>query len=99
MTHTELRARITQREIMAWRILEEVDPWGQRREDYRTAMLASIVYNSSHEKTLPVSDFMLDFCRPAETVAPVTVDDSIAIIAAINAELGGRDMRKNKKSE
>lgn len=81
---------------MAWRILEEVDPWGQRREDYRAAILASLMYNSSHEKPLPVSDFLLDFCRPAEAVVPVTADDSIAIIAAINAELGGRDMRKEK---
>ena len=96
MTHQELRARLTQRELIAWRILEEVDPWGEKRDDWRTAMLASIMVNLQlpADKKLKVSDFLLSFSPTSQPPTELSPDESVAAIAELNRMLGGRDLRQ-----
>jgi hypothetical protein len=60
MTRRELLRRLDAQERLEWEILEEVDPWGQRRDDYRAAMLAWVFTGG---KT-PMDNFRLDFFRP-----------------------------------
>lgn len=54
---------MTVHELMHWAALEELDPWGQRREDWRFANLAAVLatlYGVRHnDKSLLTSrDFM-----------------------------------------
>ena len=44
-------------------VMEEVDPWGQRRDDYRAGMIAWMISGGRGQ----VSDYILDFFRPAPT--------------------------------
>jgi hypothetical protein len=43
MTRSELLTRMDADEFEDWKILEQIDPWGQQREDWRIALLASQV--------------------------------------------------------
>lgn len=67
MTVSELKTRMTASEMIDWEVLEDVDPWGQRREDYRTAMLCAVIMNAGgwrktgSSKPFTEDDFMLDF--------------------------------------
>jgi hypothetical protein len=66
MTRRELLRRIDASERLDWQVLEDVDPWGQRRDDYRAAMLAWIMAGGKSK----MSDFILDFLRPPEPPRP-----------------------------
>lgn len=66
MTVQELLTRMTAAEELEWEVLEEVDPWGQRREDHRFALLCATVMNAAGwrkpgGRIFTESDFMLDF--------------------------------------
>lgn len=59
MTRKELLRRLDAAERLDWQVLEEVDPWGQHRDDYRAALLAWIM--SGHRNK--IEDYLLDFFR------------------------------------
>lgn len=41
---------MTAEEIFDWMVLEQIEPWGQAREDLRFAMLASAIVNAAGVK-------------------------------------------------
>lgn len=43
MTVEELRDRMTSAELTEWRAWYELEPWGEEREDIRTAALMEII--------------------------------------------------------
>lgn len=59
-------------EEQQWRILEEIEPWGQRRADYRTARImwyiacANCKNPPSFEKILSMFDFTKKFQEDEE---------------------------------
>lgn len=38
-------ARISGRELVEWMILEQIEPWGERRADLRAGMIAATIAN------------------------------------------------------
>ena len=97
MTRDELRNRITTRELQAWRLLEDIDPWGERREDVRAALICAVIANVNRgkdQKPYPIGDFLLDKMLFPEAPRVMSADETISAIAEINRALGGRDLRK-----
>lgn len=93
MTVGELKTRMTATEMVDWEVLEDVDPWGQRREDYRAAILAATVMNAggwrkTGGRPFTEADFLLDFLpRPAAAPqSPAVIEAEIrAWIKSSNA--------------
>lgn len=61
MTVGELLHRTTSRELSEWMAYASVEPFGERRADYRVAILSSLTYNANRAKgakPLGPNDFM-----------------------------------------
>lgn len=43
MTRAELMARISNRELMQWWCLYNLEPWGETQQEYRAAQIASVI--------------------------------------------------------
>jgi tRNA uridine 5-carbamoylmethylation protein Kti12 len=59
--------RLTARQFINWEIYDAIEPFGQLREDYRTAQIVSLLYNvnrGKHDKAKSVEDFLLKFEEP-----------------------------------
>lgn len=73
MTVAEIYQTMPSSEFERWRVLEWVDPWGQRRADFQFGMLASVVANALGAKNngqpFSANDFLLQFKQVAETGA------------------------------
>ena len=61
-------------ELLDWKVLEDIEPWGQRRDDWRFAVLSSVVakgagITKADGKTqFTAADFLLDtLLEPMET--------------------------------
>jgi hypothetical protein len=58
---------MTPQELTDWEILEHLDPWGERRQDHRFAMMTTSVVNALGSKNprtrrpWNTDDFLLDF--------------------------------------
>lgn len=60
-----------------WEILEAVDPWGQRRDDWRFALLAATVMNAAGLRKVDgrifnEQDFLIDFLPRLVPLLPPT---------------------------
>lgn len=47
-----------------WRAFYRVFPWGERRADLRSGIIAAVVAKTAGTKGAKASDFMVDFDRP-----------------------------------
>ena len=63
MTVSELDARMSSREFAEWMVYSQIEPFGPAREDYRAALISTVVANSSGNKMSPD-----DFIKPFEVV-------------------------------
>jgi len=66
MTVAELTARMSERELQEWQLLEQQEPFGELRDDYRAASICLTLYNvnkGKDDKELHVDDFLLAFER------------------------------------
>lgn len=85
-------------ELLDWQVLEQIDPFGQKRDDLRFAMLASTIVNAQGAKktdgtTFTAKDFLLNFeeAEPTdEDASPQQSADNMermfrAAVAANNA--------------
>ena len=71
-------------ELLEWRLLETIDPWGQVREDYRAALTAfSAATAFGGSKGLKLESFLLKFVP--EEVADQTPDQIASIFKTIVA--------------
>jgi hypothetical protein len=74
MTCVEVRQRMTAEERLRWGVLEELDPWGQARDDWRIAYLTASIANAvgwqrKDGRAWMAQDFLLQFAlQPAKTV-------------------------------
>jgi len=55
---------MSSREISEWRLYEEVEPFGERRADYRTASICHTIAAANGAKDTKLEDFLLT--RPDE---------------------------------
>jgi hypothetical protein len=87
MTVAELRNRISAAEFTSWAALEDLDPWGQARDDYRFALLTAVVANSAgslkkNKQPWSVEDFLLRFVEQRVVPPkPQTADQIEAMLA------------------
>ena len=59
MTVSELDVRMSSREFMEWMVYAQIEPFGPAREDYRSALISTVIANSTGNKMKPD-----DFIRP-----------------------------------
>lgn len=67
-----------------------IDPWGEQRDDLRTALLCSVIANalaSGKGRRFKLADFLLDF--EAELKKPQTAKQMEAIFRAFTVARGG----------
>jgi len=60
MTVAELDRRMSSRELTEWMIYSNIEPFGPAREDFRSALQASVMANCNGAKTQP-EDFIKPF--------------------------------------
>ncbi len=77
MSRRQLLRSMHARELVEWKALETVDPFGQTREDMRSAVLCSLVANAwmkrEDGRKFSPKDFMLDF---EEAITTETIPQS-----------------------
>jgi len=98
MTVAELLARISSRELSEWMAYERLEPFGERRADLRSAIVASTVANTARDekkrnRPFKPEEFMPEFKREEEEeIEPWR--RQLQVVEAMNAALGGRDLRR-----
>jgi len=59
MTVAELGRRMSSREMSEWQVYEAIEPFGERRADYRAASLCHIIAVANGAKNVELKDFLL----------------------------------------
>lgn len=92
----EVQDTISCREFALWRAYQEIEPWGERRADFRMAILASLIVNVNRDpkksRAAKPSDFMPKFGvrkRGKQSAAQILATMS-GFAAAHNANLKQR---------
>ncbi len=87
--------RIDAEEIEEWRLLEQIDPWGQLRLDYLVASICQVTLMPWTKKgeTLPLKDFLLSF-KPKDDQSEQSM--KAALKSAVLAS-GGKVIKKGKE--
>lgn len=91
---------MSSRELVEWELLERIDPWGQRRDDWRAALNAWLDYLRTRSKDAPElspEQFMLDFMNEHQPNQQQSIDKQLEMVAHINAMLGGVDLRGERE--
>ncbi len=94
---------ISARELAEWQAYHGLEPLGERRADYRNALLASIIANvnrGADTDAYPISDF-LPAAMPEDEAEDEAEDDApdeswreqITVAEMITAAYGGQDKR------
>ena len=67
---------MTAEELLDWKVLEDIEPWGQRREDWRFAQLCSVIAKglgitkADGKTSFKIEDFLLDSVLEPMEAAP-----------------------------
>lgn len=85
-TVSELTARLSSKELVEWWAYSNLEPWGDRRADLRSAIQA---YASAApwSKTAKVTDFLLDFEPAAER--QMTVEEWRSYLISLGGKTRG----------
>lgn len=67
-TKREAKKRCSVREFAEWIAYDMIEPIGAQRDDFRMAVLATVVARSAGSKTAKPSDFMPKFEEKVQTV-------------------------------
>jgi hypothetical protein len=82
MTRDEMFSRLSSSEYHDWMLLEQVEPFGDRRFDLHFALLSSLIANFlSHSNDYKPEDFLIDF--DAETKPEQSAEQQAAMLEAI----------------
>lgn len=87
MTRAELMQRMSAAEFMEWRLLEQIEPFGDRRADVGAAMICATIANVNRgEKTKPyqTTDFIPRW-DPPSPARPQTPEDQLQFMLMIQA--------------
>lgn len=66
MTVAALSEQLTAAEEAHWIALYRQDPWGEQRDDMRSALVAQLIHNSNSKKAKKLEDFMLFKDKPKQ---------------------------------
>ena len=72
MTAAELGRRMSSREMSEWEVYEALEPFGERRADYRAASICYTIALANGAKSVELEDFLLT--RPDALTGPAPVD-------------------------
>jgi hypothetical protein len=78
---------MSSRELSEWELYEEMEPFGERREDYRAASICHVIAVSQGAKNVELKDFLLQ--RPDEQSEGPT--DLRGFAAALGAKVVKRE--------
>lgn len=101
MTHAELLARISSRELSEWMALASMELLGQERIELLLAQLLALTTNVNRsEDDDPVS--AMDFLpwwpeTPASRSDGQSPEEMLALVEALNQAFGGQDLRQDDK--
>lgn len=87
MTRRELMQRMSAAEFMEWRLLEQIEPFGDRRADIHAGMVCAVLANIHRgEKTKPftITDFVPTW-DPPPPVRPQTPEEQLQFMLMIQA--------------
>lgn len=78
MTVREMLIRMDAYELGEWKVLYDLDPWGDLRDDYRSALQTSYLVDIHRDRKkratpFPAKDFLLTFIQPAESLLSDTL--------------------------
>jgi hypothetical protein len=92
---------MTAREFTEWQAYYSLEPFGERRADYRTAQIVQMLANINRgpdTKPFPLSDFLPDEIAPEpeeeETEGEEPWRKQIEMAALWTGALGGEDLRR-----
>jgi hypothetical protein len=90
MTVSELDTRMSSRELMEWMVYYQMEPFGPAREDYRAALVSTVVANSQGNKTT-TDDFIkpFQFDKPKEVVEEGQYDSKQQRMMALFKSMAG----------
>lgn len=87
MTRAELMQRMSAAEFIEWRLLEQIEPFGDRRSDVQVGLLCALIANIHRGKdTRPytITDFVPTWDPPAP-VRPQTPEEQLQFMLMIQA--------------
>jgi hypothetical protein len=61
---------MSSRELSEWAVYEGIEPFGERRADYRAASICQIIAAAQGAKDTKLEDFLLSRSDPGPTLAP-----------------------------
>lgn len=79
-------------EFTEWIAYAKLEPFGERRADWRAAQIVAMLANVNRgkgQRAYEVKDFLLQFGRPE----PQSWEHQLRIVEALNAAFGGEDLR------
>lgn len=88
----ELQERISAREFAEYIAFWQLEPWGEEREDYRSALICAVlanVWRPKGSRDYRPEDFMPKFV-PVEQ----SPEEQLRQVEIMNIIFGGRDMRE-----
>ena len=68
MTVAQLSECLSAAEEAHWIALYRLDPWGEQRDDMRSALIAQLIHNTNSKKGKKLKDFMLFTEKPSDRV-------------------------------
>jgi len=83
MSVAEAQARVSSAELAEWMALASIEPFGERRRDWRAAMLASVVASVFSDAELSPEDFMPTWGEPERPKTPE--QETRAVLEALGA--------------
>lgn len=78
---------MSSREVSEWQAYEAIEPFGERRADYRAASICHVIALANGAKDVELEDFLLS--RPDAVTTPHAVD-----VRGLAHALGARVVRR-----
>ena len=97
----ELLSEISSRELSEWMAYERLEPFGEKRADLRSAIVASTVANTARDekkrrRPYTPEEFMPAFQAEDEEEAIEPWQRQLQMVEMLNAAFGGKDLRNAK---
>jgi len=102
MTHAELLTRISSRELSEWMALYSIEMFGQDRVELLLAQLLALtanVHRGDDDEPMSAMDFMPWWPVEQAERDVQSPEQMLALIEALNAAMGGRDLRGGSEPE
>jgi hypothetical protein len=80
--------RVTAKTFQRWMWYEQVEPFGELRDDYRAAQIVTMVHNTTQKQQKKIEDFLLKFGEQKKRAKQTPEEEARAIKLFITALTG-----------